>query len=86
MRKPRKTLERILSGSRNVRFADMQALVEAFGFTLIRISGSHHIFTHPDLPELINLQEVGGHAKPYQVRQFLKLVEQHSLGLENNQL
>ncbi len=27
------------------------SLVKAFGFTLSRINGSHHIFTHPDIPE-----------------------------------
>ncbi|WP_236097091.1 type II toxin-antitoxin system HicA family toxin [Dolichospermum planctonicum] len=25
-------------------------LVEAFGFSLSRINGSHHIFTHPTIP------------------------------------
>lgn len=53
--KPRKVLEKILGGSRNVRFTDMQRLVEAFGFTLARVSGSHHIFTRPNVPELVNL-------------------------------
>jgi len=56
--KPRKTLEKILYGSKNIRFADMTALVRAFGFHLSRTSGSHHIFTHPQIPELVNLQEV----------------------------
>ena len=82
--KPRKVLEKVLGGSRNVRFADMQRLVEAFGFTLARVSGSHHIFTRPDVPELVNLQEVGGQAKPYQIRQFLKLVEEYSIMLEED--
>ena len=82
--KPRKVLEKILGGSRNVRFADLQGLVEAFGFMLTRVSGSHHIFTHPDVPELVNLQEVGGQAKPYQIRQFLKLVEEYNLTLEDD--
>ncbi len=31
---------------------------------------------------LVNLQEVGGEAKPYQVRQFLKLVERYGVRLE----
>jgi predicted RNA binding protein YcfA (HicA-like mRNA interferase family) len=79
----RKTLQRILSGSRNVRFSDMTALVEAFGFHLSRTHGSHHIFAHPEVPELVNLQEVKGQAKPYQIRQFLKLVERHQLRLED---
>ena len=81
--KPRKTLEKILFGSKNIRFDDLTALVRAFGFRLSRISGSHHIFTHPGIPELVNLQDVRGQAKPYQVRQFMKLVEKYNLQLED---
>jgi len=79
----RKTLQRMLSGSRNIRFAQMTALAEAFGFHLARIQGSHHIFVHPEVPELVNLQKVKGEAKPYQIRQFLKLVERYDLELED---
>ena len=57
----------------------MMALIQAFGFHLSRTSGSHHIFVHPDVPELMNLQEVDGKAKPYQIHQFLKLVERYNL-------
>ena len=81
--KPRKTLEKILFGSKNIRFADLTALVRAFGFRLSRTSGSHHIFAHRRVPELVNLQEVRGQAKPYQVRQFMKLVERYNLQLED---
>ncbi|MBC8871492.1 MAG: type II toxin-antitoxin system HicA family toxin [Planctomycetes bacterium] len=82
--KPRKLLQKILGGSRNVRFDDACKLVGAFGFTLVRVSGSHHIFSHPDVDELVNLQEVDGQAKPYQIRQFLKLVEEYNLTLEDD--
>jgi predicted RNA binding protein YcfA (HicA-like mRNA interferase family) len=78
-----KLLKRIVAGSRNVRFADMVVLVEAFGFRLSRVSGSHHIFVHPDVPVLLNLQEVGGKAKPYQIQQWLRLVERYNLRLED---
>ena len=61
----------------------MVSLVQGFGFRLSRVEGSHHIFIHPDMPELVNLQEVKGEAKPYQVRQFIKLVEKHNLRLED---
>jgi len=44
----------------------MANLVEGFGFAQTRVSGGHHIFTHPHLSELVNLQNVGGQAKPYQ--------------------
>ena len=79
----RKLLQKILDGSKNVRFQDMVALAQAFGFRLARVQGSHHIFTHPGIPELVNLQNVHGQAKPYQIKQFLKLVERHNLMLED---
>ncbi len=78
----RKLLKKALSSSRNIRFSDMAGLVEAFGFRLSRTSGSHHVFCHSDLPELVNLQDVQGQAKPYQIRQFLRLVERYNLQLE----
>ena len=78
----RKLLQKILDGSKNVRFQDMVALAQAFGFRLARVQGSHHIFTHLGIPELVNLQDVHGQAKPYQMKQFLKLVERHNLMLE----
>ena len=81
--RPRKTLEKILSGSRNIRFEDLRRLLESFGFRLSRTSGSHHIFTHSDIPELMNIQEVHGEAKPYQIRQFLTLVERYNLTLRD---
>ena len=53
----------------------------AFGFHLSRVSGSHHIFVHPSVRELQNLQDVRGKAKAYQVRQLLQLVERYNLSL-----
>ena len=82
MSKKRKLLEKLLSGSRNVRFDELVKLAESFGFEHNRISGSHHIFTHPQIPELLNLQDIKGKAKPYQVRQFLILVERYNLRME----
>ena len=80
----RKLLRRLLSSPRNVAFTDLRYLMEGFGFQLARVRSSHHIFSHPDVPELINIQEVDGQAKPYQVRQFLKLVERYDLQLEDD--
>ena len=80
---PRKLLARIGRGSlANVRFEDMRRLVEAFGFRLERVHGSH-IFAHSKFPELLNLQEVEGEAKPYQIRQFLRLAGRYALILED---
>jgi predicted RNA binding protein YcfA (HicA-like mRNA interferase family) len=70
-----------LARSRNVRFSEAFALARGFGFDLVRISGSHHILAHPSIPELLNLQNVRGQAKPYQLRQMLELVEHYDLSL-----
>jgi predicted RNA binding protein YcfA (HicA-like mRNA interferase family) len=84
MTKKRRLLQKLLSGSKNIQFSDVVTCVEAFGFILSRVSGSHHIFTHPDIPELVNLQNVKGKAKPYQIRQFLQIVERYDLQLEED--
>jgi predicted RNA binding protein YcfA (HicA-like mRNA interferase family) len=80
--KPEKILEKILSGSKNIKFDDFTRLIEAYGFALSRVNGSHHVFTHPDVERPLPVQEVKGEAKPYQVRQLLKLVEKHNLRLK----
>jgi len=78
---PRKLLQKALASPNNLRFADVCGLAEAFGFRLSRTSGSHHVFVHADVRELLNLQDVHGKAKPYQVRQLLQLVERYNLSL-----
>jgi len=77
----RKLLQKALSSPANLRFAEVCALARAFGFYLSRASGSHHIFARQDVRELVNLQDVGGKAKPYQLRQLLDLVERYNLSL-----
>ncbi len=82
--RPRLLLKRLAGGAlQNVAFSDFVSLVEACEFRLQRTRGGHHIFVHPDLPELLNLQDVRGEAKPYQIRQFLRLVERYALKLED---
>ena len=80
----RKLLQRLSEGAlQNVSFADILGLTEGFGFRESRVSGSHHILIHPDIPELINLQNVGGQAKPYQIKQLLRIIERYNLKLED---
>ena len=79
--KKQKLLQKLLSGTKNVRFSEAIALAEAFGFRLDRINGSHHIFIHPEIPELLNLQNDNGKAKPYQIKQLLQLIEANNLQL-----
>ena len=69
--RPRRLLRRLIDGNvRNVPFGDLCRLAEAFGFSERRVRGSHHIYVHADLAELLNLQEHSGEAKPYQIRQL----------------
>lgn len=80
----RKLLARLVSGAvQNVAFGDLTDLAEGFGFRLVRQSGSHRIYAHPALSELVNIQDVAGQAKPYQIRQLLRLVERYNLRLED---
>ena len=81
---PRKLLARIVLSPTNIRFADVRRLVEAFGFRLARVSGSHHIFKRDGVRELLNVQNYMGEAKPYQIRQFLELVERYNLHLKDD--
>ncbi|MBC7357675.1 MAG: type II toxin-antitoxin system HicA family toxin [Desulfacinum sp.] len=74
-----KLLGRLLRGSKNIRFLEVQSCLEALGFKLARVKGSHHIYVHPDVPEILNIQNVDGKAKPYQVRQILRLIEKYGL-------
>lgn len=79
--KPRKLLQKALSSPANLRFEEACALARAFGFHLSRVSGSHHIFAREGIRELVNLQEVGGKAKAYQVRQLLALAERYNMSI-----
>ncbi len=76
-----KLFRKALNGPKNLPFHDFLQLARAFGFQLVRTSGSHHILIHDDVPEPLNLQEVDGKAKPYQVRQFLRIIEENNLTL-----
>ena len=66
MTQKQKLLRKLLSGSNNIAFDDMVTLVRAFGFTLSRVNGSHHIFENSAIGEQLNLQNKKGTAKPYQ--------------------
>jgi len=75
----KKLLLKVLSSSKNIKFDDFIKLVQEFGFKLDRISGSHHIYKKVGIEELINFQNVNGEIKPYQVKQFLVIVEKYNL-------
>ncbi len=59
---------------RKVSFDDLVCLVQAPGFREVGGRGSHRVFAHPDVAELVNLQVERGQAKRYQLRQVVGLV------------
>lgn len=82
--RPRKLLQRLSTSTANVRFSDLQRLVLALGFIHDRTVGSHRVYLHPKHPGApqLNLQPDGHDAKPYQIKQLLKLVEEYNLQLD----
>ena len=40
------------------------------------------MFVHPSITELVTIQEIDGQAKPYQLRQIIRLIERYALKLE----
>ncbi len=83
--RPKKLLQRLASTQTNVRFDDLVRLVLALGFKHDRTAGSHRVFIHAMHREAqLNLQpDKAGQAKPYQIRQLLKAVEEYNLGIED---
>ena len=63
-----------LSNPKNVKFTDLLRICRnRFGEP--RIVGSHHIFKMPWQGDpRINIQKLGKHAKPYQVKQVISAV------------
>ncbi|HON92200.1 MAG TPA: hypothetical protein PLT20_07430 [Sedimentisphaerales bacterium] len=86
MGKYTKLLERILNGrsDANVRFSDLVQLLVHLKFDE-RIRGDHHIFTRPDIEEILNLQPKGAMAKAYQVKQVRNVILRHKLGVDENE-
>jgi len=72
-------IEELRRNPKNVRFEHLCNLVQRFGFRFRGGKGSHRIFVREGVEELLNLQNAGGKAKPYQVRQFIKLVDKYNL-------
>ena len=79
----RKMLVKIIRNQKNIQFNDFILIVESFGFFRTRGEGSHNIYRRANIAEFINLQNDNGKAKPYQIKQFLALVEKYGLKMED---
>lgn len=71
-----------LLGGAPLSFAEFQRILNAYGFRLLRVRGSHHIYARDGVDDQPNIQPVGGQAKPYQLRQFVRILKENALTLD----
>jgi predicted RNA binding protein YcfA (HicA-like mRNA interferase family) len=63
-------------------FRDLERLLAAFGFQHARTIGSHRQYIHRSVPRPFPIQPSGKDAKRYQVDQFLDMVEEYDLSID----
>jgi predicted RNA binding protein YcfA (HicA-like mRNA interferase family) len=76
-----KLLAKILAGTsdQSISFDALVSLLQELGFEM-RVRGSHHIFTHAGVGEILNLQPRPDRtAKPYQVKQIRTVLSRYGL-------
>ena len=61
---------------------DFERILAAFGFALIRTTGSHRQYRHPQVPRILSIQPRGKEAKSYQIEQFVDMVEEFGLEMD----
>ena len=76
-----KLIVKLLFGSadKNFDFDDLVKILLSLGFQMRTTGSSHHIFVKKGVVEIINLQPLGGKAKPYQVKQVRELILKYKL-------
>ena len=81
----KKSFNEIKKNPKNVRFHTLCKVTESFGFVCRGGKGSHRVYIRRGCKEILNFQNINGKAKPYQVRQFIKIIEKYSLMEEENE-
>jgi predicted RNA binding protein YcfA (HicA-like mRNA interferase family) len=79
-----KLYDQLVLNRKQLSFAEFQRLIEAFGYRLDRIKGSHHTYRHPGIGQRMQIQPNGKEAKDYQVEQFLAIVRHRGLSLDKD--
>jgi predicted RNA binding protein YcfA (HicA-like mRNA interferase family) len=73
-----------LARGQGLSFQEFERILRAFSYELDRQNGSHRVYKHPSVPDRVTIQPRGKHAKPYQLRQFLDIVEKYGLTLTDS--
>ena len=69
-----KLLERMRQNPRDWRIDDLEALALHFGMSVRKTGGSHVIFCHSDLPEMLSVP-ARRPIKPVYVRRFVAMID-----------
>jgi len=72
-------LDELKANPKKVRFARLCEIAKALGFQTRKGTGSHRVYFKEGIQEILNFQNEDGWAKPYQVRQLIKVIEKYSL-------
>lgn len=75
----RELLDELKANPKKIRFKRVCQIAEAYGFQTRKGAGSHRVYYRDGVREILNFQNEGGRAKAYQVRQFIKIIENYSL-------
>ncbi|MBI4684306.1 MAG: type II toxin-antitoxin system HicA family toxin [Nitrospirae bacterium] len=85
MSRIQKLFDRVKNNPQQVRFDEICKLAGVFGFKYKGGKGSHRVYSQKGIVEILNFQNVHGMAKPYQVRQFLKIIEDNDLSMKEEE-
>ncbi len=75
MTKLLKLIERFLSEPPEIKFLEVNTLLEAFGFREIRSTGSHHIFRNDQGQNLVVPKTGGKMVKRTYIKQIIRLLD-----------
>lgn len=81
MVRPEKLLNKARRNPSGLRFSDLCRLAEALGFAFERRKGSHRIYAHDRIRQIMNIQDDRGKAKAYQVRQLIDCADRNRLSI-----
>lgn len=55
MSKRDKLRRKLKNNPKGVKFSELETLLARFGFILVRVSGSHHVFRYSDSEHIVNI-------------------------------
>jgi hypothetical protein len=79
LEKRKGAFEKFKKSPGNMGFDFVCATAGLFGFEKKGGKGSHTVFTRKGVFHILNFQNVKGKVKPYQIKQFLKIIEENNL-------